>query len=341
MIRDAERIEDTPVHIALREAFVNLLVHGDYAESDASLIIKSPQGYYFRNPGASRITSQDLFTGNRSDPRNPNLLFMFRLIGLADEAGSGIPKIIRNWNNLGFQLPKMEVGTERYEFIIQLKNAHLLTDDDRKWLKSMGVGEFDEHQQLALICARHEGKVDNERLRNMSSLHPSDATRILTGLRDKELLTKINDRRGTYYKLPGMAYEGPNLFQFEELVDDKPEKKKTLQQISEDIKEKLETLKERLKTIKEDAEIIKELEIHLKENLSRKQIRELKEAVILRLCEVKPRKSKELSELLNTTQTNLITYYLTPLIEMNLLIWTGSSVRDKSGTYKFNAHAEV
>ena len=336
IIRDAERVEDTPVHIALREAFVNLLVHGDYAESDASLIIKSPQGYYFRNPGASRITSQDLFTGNRSDPRNPNLLFMFRLIGLADEAGSGIPKIIRNWNNLGFQLPKMEVGTERYEFIIQLKNAHLLTDDDRKWLRSIGANEFDEHQQLALICARHEGKVDNERLRTMSSLHPSDATRILTGLRDKELLTKISDRRGTYYMLPGVPYQGPTLFQFEDLIDDTNEKKKPLQEISGDLKEIPIHLKEILKTLKEDVEILKQFEIHLKENPSRKQKREIQEAVILRLCEIRPRKSKELSIMLKTSQINLINGYLTPLVKKNLLMWTGSSVRDKSGTYKVN-----
>lgn len=237
---------------------------------------------------------------------------------------------IRNWNNLGFQLPKMEVGTERYEFIIQLKNAHLLTDDDRKWLKSIGASEFDEHQQLALICAKHEGKVDNERLRTMSSLHPSDATRILTGLRDRELLTKINDRRGTYYMLPGSPYEGPTLFQFNQNATNRSEgeeNSKPLQEISEDLKEKL-------KTLKEDAEIFKELEITLQEKLTRKQIRELKEAVILRLCEVKPRKSKQLSELLNTTQTNLNNYYLTPLTHKGLLQWTGSSVRDKSGTYK-------
>lgn len=329
IIRNAESIEDTPLHIALREAFINLLVHTDYAESDVSLIIKSPEGYFFRNPGASRITQNDLFAGNRSDPRNPNLLFMFRLIGLAEEAGSGIPKIIRNWKSLGFQLPNVEVGTERYEFAIQLKNAHLLTDEDRKWLKILGGG-FDEHQQLALVCARHEGKIDNERLRTMSVIHPSDATRILTGLRNAGLLNKVNDRRGSFYIIPA-DIQGPTLFN--DLIEALPADIKGVKQNFKTLKEIPETLKENLKTLKEDAEILKETSKILKENLKRSVRRELMELVIIRLCELAPRKANELSKSLKIRQTTLSTSYLNLLLKSEKILWTGKSRRDKSGTY--------
>ena len=46
---------------------------------------------------------------------------MFRLIGLADEAGSGMPKIIEAWRKLGFRLPSIDAGTERYEFTLRLR----------------------------------------------------------------------------------------------------------------------------------------------------------------------------------------------------------------------------
>jgi ATP-dependent DNA helicase RecG len=91
---------------------VNLLVHADYAETDASLIVRSPDGYFFRNPGSSRVSEFDLLAGDRSDPRNPELVRMFRYIGLAEEAGSGMPKIIRAWRELGFVLPDIDVGTD-------------------------------------------------------------------------------------------------------------------------------------------------------------------------------------------------------------------------------------
>jgi len=331
IIRDAESIEDTPVHISLREAFINLLVHTDYAESEAALITKSPEGYYFRNPGASRITRHDLFAGNRSDPRNPNLLFMFRLIGLADEAGSGIPKIIRNWKSLGFQLPNVEVGTERYEFVIQLKNAHLLTDEDRKWLNTLG-DRFDENQQLVLICAKHEGKVDNERLRTMTSLHPADATRVLTGLRDLGLLNKVSDRRGSFYILPRTGMYGhPTLFH--DLVDGLPSDEKGIKQNFKTLKEIPEPLKENLKTLKEDDEILKETDKILKENLRRNVRRQWMELVILRLCEIAPRKANQLASLLKISQQSLVTSYLKPLRNQGLISWTGKSEKDKSGTY--------
>ncbi|MBI3978727.1 MAG: putative DNA binding domain-containing protein [Chloroflexi bacterium] len=75
------RVDQSSLHIALREALVNLLVHTDYAEMQASLIKRSPEGYLFRNPGNSRISEYDLFTSDRSDPRNPELIRMFDTSG--------------------------------------------------------------------------------------------------------------------------------------------------------------------------------------------------------------------------------------------------------------------
>ncbi len=197
---DGVRIDDTPVHIALREALINLLAHADYAEPQASLIIRAPEGYAFRNPGDSRISVSDLLTGDRSDPRNPELVRMFRYIGLADEGGTGMPKILGAWRELGFQLPRIDVGTERYEFAMRLRHAHLIADDDRAWLRTLGE-EWTEAEQLALVLARHEGDVDNVRLRSLTRQHPTDVTKILGSLRDRELLQMIGGGRNARYEL--------------------------------------------------------------------------------------------------------------------------------------------
>lgn len=194
------RVDETPVHIALREALVNLLVHTDYAETQASLITRAPEGYAFRNPGSSRIPASDLLTGDRSDPRNPELVRMFRFIGLADEAGTGMPKIIRAWRELGFQLPQINVGTERYEFELRLRYAHLIAEEDRTWLRSLGDA-WSEAEQLALIIARHEGDVDNPRLRGLTGQHAADVTKILGSLRDRDLLQMIGVGRNARYQL--------------------------------------------------------------------------------------------------------------------------------------------
>ena len=198
------RTEAGPSQVALREALVNLLVHADYSESQASLILQGREGILFRNPGSSRVAEVDLLSGDRSDPRNPTLVRMFRLIGLAEEAGTGIPRIRRAWKELGFRLPEIDVGTERYEFSIDLRQIHLHADDDLAWLAS-----FDrplvEAEQLALVIARNEDSVDNRTLCQASGIHPSDATKTLVRLRDDGLLEMRGDRRSANYVLSSKA----------------------------------------------------------------------------------------------------------------------------------------
>lgn len=199
-LQGATRIEESSVHVVLREALVNLLVHADYTVPEASLIVRTPSGFLFRNPGSSRISEFDLLYGDRSDPRNPELVRMFRLIGLAEEAGTGIPKIIRAWHELGLEMPRIDAGTERYEFTLRLHQAHLLSAEDRRWLKSLS-SQWNEAEQLALVHAKHHGYVDNATLTRLTGQHPADISKVLVGLRNRQFLQMINGGRHACYEL--------------------------------------------------------------------------------------------------------------------------------------------
>ncbi|RCJ24181.1 hypothetical protein A6S26_19330 [Nostoc sp. ATCC 43529] len=194
----------------LREALVNLLVHTDYAVPEASLIVRTPSGFLFRNPGSSRISEFDLLHGDRSDPRNPELVRMFRLIGLAEEAGTGIPKIIRAWRELGLEMPKIDAGTERYEFTLQLRQAHLLSTEDRRWLRSLG-SQWNEAEQLALVHAKHHGYVDNATLTRLTGQHLADISKVLVSLRNRQLLQMVNRGRSACYELSSLGISGTKI----------------------------------------------------------------------------------------------------------------------------------
>lgn len=194
------RIDEGPVHVVLREALVDLLVHADYAETQASLILRSAAGYFFQNPANSRVPEADLFAGGRADPRNPRLVQMFRYIGLADEAGTGIPKIVNAWRELGFRLPAINAGTERYEFTLELRHIHLLSHEDREWLRALGDG-WTEAEQLALVTAKVGGEIDNAQLSRLTGRHSADVTKDLRGLRDRGFLEMVGARRGARYRL--------------------------------------------------------------------------------------------------------------------------------------------
>ncbi len=200
----ATRQESTPVHTAMREALANLLVHADYSEPMPSLVLQSPTECLFRNPGSSRVPPSDLYRENRSDPRNQTLVRMFRLIGLAEEAGTGIPAILSAWRELGYRFPEFQSLTERYEFTLTLRYIHMISESDRNWLEALGGG-WSESEQFALVMARHEETIDNERLRGLAGLHPADATKVLVGLRDAGVLAMEGKRRGARYRLSAKA----------------------------------------------------------------------------------------------------------------------------------------
>ncbi|NLE26547.1 MAG: AAA family ATPase, partial [Clostridiaceae bacterium] len=111
-LKGDERVEETPVHEALREALVNTLIHADYSGNCSILVVKRPDLFGFRNPGLMRLPKAEAIKGGVSDCRNRNLQKMFQLIGLGEQAGSGFPKIYRNWKLQHWREPVLE---ERYE----------------------------------------------------------------------------------------------------------------------------------------------------------------------------------------------------------------------------------
>jgi ATP-dependent DNA helicase RecG len=71
------RQDDTPIHQALREAMINMLVHADYTDRASVLVIKQPSGFVFRNPGILRVPAVLALQGGESDCRNRTLQQMF------------------------------------------------------------------------------------------------------------------------------------------------------------------------------------------------------------------------------------------------------------------------
>lgn len=111
MDQHAIRLEETHVHEALREALVNSLVHADHQSSLPITVIKQVNAFIFQNPGLLRVPREQLLQG-LSDPRNPNLLKMFQLLGLGERAGSGFQKIMRAWREQHWLEPLVAEDTQ-------------------------------------------------------------------------------------------------------------------------------------------------------------------------------------------------------------------------------------
>ena len=125
-IKNGERIDDTPVHTALREALANCIINADYYGRQGLVIIKKKDVITFSNPGNFRIAIEDAKSGGISDPRNTTLIKMFNLIDIGERAGSGIPNIYSIWDKQGWEAP---IITEDFEPARITMSLSVLTED--------------------------------------------------------------------------------------------------------------------------------------------------------------------------------------------------------------------
>jgi predicted HTH transcriptional regulator len=102
------RIDDTPVHKALREAIANSLIHANYYGRRGLVIHRRPNMITIVNPGSMRISIEDAVLGGLSDPRNQTLIKLFNLIDIGERSGSGLPDIYAIWRAMRWPEPILE-----------------------------------------------------------------------------------------------------------------------------------------------------------------------------------------------------------------------------------------
>lgn len=217
-LQAGQRIEDTPVHEALREALVNTLIHADFSGRVSVLVVKRPDMFGFRNPGLMRIPIAQAVAGGTSDCRNRRLQTMFQLVGYGDHAGSGLPKIYHNWAGQHWRRPVLYEVNDPEQTLMELRMTSLLPAQAVAELETHLGGKFSglpplEH--LALVTAATEGRVNHGRLREIATDHPTDITKMLARLVRDGFLVSDGVGRGMVYFLPWQDRGSVTMFEGE------------------------------------------------------------------------------------------------------------------------------
>jgi ATP-dependent DNA helicase RecG len=208
-----QRQEETPVHVALREALANVLVHGDYSDRASVLVVKRPDMFGFRNPGLMRIPPEVAIRGGEHDCRNRTLHKMFRLVGVGEQAGSGIPKIYGGSASQPWRPPALYERSEPYnQTLLELRMVDLLPADLLAELRRAFGAGFDSlgrSERLTLAAASSEMVISHARVRELTGMHPFDTSRLLQSLVRDGFLDLHNPGRGAVYSIPGAAIPKP------------------------------------------------------------------------------------------------------------------------------------
>lgn len=213
-LRDGVRREDTPVHVALREALANVIVHADYREPASVLVVRRPDMFGFRNPGLMRIPPEVAMRGDEHDCRNRLLHGMFRYVNVGEQAGTGIPKILSGWRSQHWRPPSLREEVEpNPRTVLELQMLDLFPPGVLQILQIQFGDEFEalpELSRLALATTLTEGRLTHARLSGLCEAHAADVSKALRDLVKDGFLTMAGAGRGAVYRFVWTAEVRPD-----------------------------------------------------------------------------------------------------------------------------------
>lgn len=222
-LENLERKDDTNVHQAIREAFVNQIIHSDFNIQGTLKIIKRKDCIEFTNPGTLKIDLESIFRGGNSKSRNLRLQKIFTMIGLGENAGSGFPKILSAWKCQHWRIPELKEDNELSQVSLKLWTISMIPDDcieKLKYIYGEKLKEFNKEQILILSTSLLEGSVSNSRIQLMIEKHPYDITKMLHELVSEKVLEVNGYGKGKVYYLNEDFKEIQRCFKKERLSEE-------------------------------------------------------------------------------------------------------------------------
>ncbi|MEI6386486.1 MAG: ATP-binding protein [Spirochaetota bacterium] len=199
-----ERRDVTPAHEALREAFVNALIHADYRAEGGIVFERYPDRFLLENPGTLLVSLEQYHRGETSECRNKALQKMFLLIGGGEHAGSGVARIKQGWASRHWRSPSLELTRQPDRVRLSLPMVSLIPEEALAGMRQIFGKDIDvlgAEELQAVATAYFEKRVTNARLQELLDTHPADISRMLAGLCERGYLLSDNKRRWTSYRL--------------------------------------------------------------------------------------------------------------------------------------------
>ena len=191
--------------IVVREALLNAVGHRDYAAHGAAVQVRIfDDALEIESPGTlpGYVTVENLRTEQYS--RNPRIMDGLQRLGLVEEAGQGIDRMVQAMEEALLDPP--EFVERSATFLVRLRGTSVFSVEDRIWIERFSELDLDGDEKIALVYARRHRAITNERLRSLRpDLDRDSSRRVLQALVRRGLLESIGRGRGVRYVLGSIA----------------------------------------------------------------------------------------------------------------------------------------
>jgi len=184
---------------ALKEAVINALVHRDYLERGADILVEIyDDRVEITNPGGLVSAIKKSEFGKKSVSRNPLLFSLFKRVNLVEKVGSGISRMRGAMKKTGLPLPKFEF-TNFFTVIFKRPKTTPKTVGKRVGEK---VGErVSENQRLILEYFFKNKFISIIELSKKIGIAPKNIEENIKKLKKKGLIERVGSARGGHWKI--------------------------------------------------------------------------------------------------------------------------------------------
>lgn len=208
-----QRVDDTPQHKAVREAFTNSIIHADMM-MDAGLlrIEKHDDKLCFRNPGLLKLPVEQIYEGGSSKARNPRIQNMLRMIGFGENLGSGFPKIIAAWKATDWGQPILlnKVELDEVELILPVRSDSIIQRGEEfekqtaQWPEKWPEGwpeKWPETARQIIDAVSRDSSISIPKLEIQTGLGHTTLKKILSEMQAENMIRRVGSARGGHWEI--------------------------------------------------------------------------------------------------------------------------------------------
>jgi len=197
-VTSTKRIEKNLVEsVPLREALINAVVHNDFSREIPPVFevfsdrieITSYGGLI---PGQSK---EDFFSCS-SMPRNRELMRVFKDLGLVEQLGSGMSRILQSYDRSIFEISDHFIKAI-FPFSLSANDEIVANGDNNGDIS----GDNQSDRDKVLLLLKEEPDITAKKMSEQTGLSTRKISRIIRELRESEMIIRIGSSRKGYWEI--------------------------------------------------------------------------------------------------------------------------------------------
>ena len=197
-VTNAQRVEQNLIEpIPMREAVINTIVHSEFSREIPPVFeIFSDKMVFTSYGGLIPGQSEEDFFSCSSMPRNRELMRVFKDVGLVEQLGSGMSRILRVYDKSIFHISEHFIKVE-FPFSLP-QNTDIIVNGDENGNEN-GDDSLDELRALEIL--KNNSSITAKQMAERMGISPRKVRRLIKGLKDKEKIVRVGSDRKGYWKI--------------------------------------------------------------------------------------------------------------------------------------------